>query len=119
MICFEEDFEACIAHLHCPPAHRRAIRTTNLLERLFEEDRRRMKPIAVFFGERPVLKLMYGTLLRAAETWRGLTITDLEREQLTRLWEQLDEGWKPAVVKAAEVDKSTSAPTRVPTKKRQ
>ncbi len=36
--CFEEDFEACIAHLHCPPKHRRIIRTTNLLERLFGED---------------------------------------------------------------------------------
>lgn len=35
--CFEGDFEACIAHLHCPPSHRRVIRTTNLLERLFEE----------------------------------------------------------------------------------
>jgi transposase-like protein len=41
--CFEEDFEACIALLHCPPAHRRTIRTTNLLERLFGEQRRRMR----------------------------------------------------------------------------
>jgi len=32
--CFEEDFEACIAHLHLPPAHRKVTRTTNLLERL-------------------------------------------------------------------------------------
>jgi len=118
VICFEEDFEACIAHLHCPPSHRRAIRTTNLLERLFEEDRRRMKPIAVFFGERAVLKLMYGTLLRAAESWRGLAITDLEREQLTRLWEQLDEGWKPTVAAVVEKHQPSPTPHRVPTKKR-
>ena len=39
--CFEEDFEACIAHLYCPPGHRRWIRTTNLLERLFVEERLR------------------------------------------------------------------------------
>jgi transposase-like protein len=39
--CFLEDFEACIAQLHCPPDHRRVIRTTNLLERLFREERRR------------------------------------------------------------------------------
>lgn len=116
VICFEEDFDACIAHLHCPPSHRRAIRTTNLLERLFEEDRRRMKPISTFFGERPVLKLMYGTLLRAAESWRGLAIADLEREQLTRLWEQLDSGWKPQL--AAEIqDQPASAPARVSSKK--
>jgi transposase-like protein len=39
--CFEEDFEASIAHLRLPIAHRKATRTTNLLERLFEEERRR------------------------------------------------------------------------------
>jgi putative transposase len=33
--CFMDDFEACIAHLRFPVTHRRAIRTTNLLERLF------------------------------------------------------------------------------------
>jgi len=30
--CINDDFEACIAHLLFPLAHRRAIRTTNLLE---------------------------------------------------------------------------------------
>jgi transposase-like protein len=39
--CFLDDFEACIAHLRLPIAHRRAIRPTNLLERLFGEERRR------------------------------------------------------------------------------
>ena len=43
--CFEDDFEACIAHLRMPITHRRAIRTTNLLERLFVEERRRLKII--------------------------------------------------------------------------
>jgi transposase-like protein len=57
--CFLDDFEACIAHLRFPIAHRRVIRTTNLLERLFGEERRRMKIVANAFGERAVLKLMY------------------------------------------------------------
>jgi putative transposase len=43
--CFEDDFEACIAHLRLPVTHRGAIRTTNLLERLFVEERRRLKII--------------------------------------------------------------------------
>jgi putative transposase len=34
-----DDLEACIAHLRFPVAHRRAIRTTSLLERLFVEER--------------------------------------------------------------------------------
>jgi putative transposase len=40
--------------------HRRAIRTTNLLERLFVEERRRLKIIPNAFGERAVLKLSVG-----------------------------------------------------------
>ena len=65
--CFTDDFEACIAHLRLPVTHQRAIRTTNLLERLFVEERRRLKIIPNAFGERAVLKLMFGALIRAAE----------------------------------------------------
>ncbi|MFQ5507684.1 MAG: IS256 family transposase [Planctomycetota bacterium] len=89
--CFEEDFEACIAHLHCPSAHRKAIRTTNLLERLFGEERRRMKAVGTFFGERPVLKLMYATLIRATENWRGITVTEFEARQLRELYERREQ----------------------------
>jgi transposase-like protein len=48
-----------------------SIRTTNLLERLFGEERRRTKVIPHAFGERAVLKLMYAALIRAAERWRA------------------------------------------------
>src|SRR4029450_8481245 len=68
--CFLNDVEACMAQLRLPTAHRRVIRTTNLLERLFGEERRRMKIVANAFGERAVLKLMYAALIRASETWR-------------------------------------------------
>lgn len=37
--------DACIAHLRFPLGHRRVIRTTNLLKRLFGEERRRTKVI--------------------------------------------------------------------------
>jgi transposase-like protein len=65
--CFTDDFEACIAHLRFPLRHRKVIRTTNLLERLFLEERRRTKIIPHAFGERPVLKLMYATMILAAD----------------------------------------------------
>ena len=54
--------------------HRRVIRTTNLLERLFLEERRRTKIIPHVFGERPVLKLMYAAVIRAADRWRGIIV---------------------------------------------
>lgn len=81
--CFMDDFEACIAHLRFPVTHRRAIRTTNLLERLFVEERRRLKIIPNAFGERAVLKLMFGALIRAAERWKSIKVTEFERRQLS------------------------------------
>jgi len=42
-----------------PLRHRKVIRTTNLLERLFLEERGRTKLIQHAFGERSVMKLMH------------------------------------------------------------
>ena len=88
--CFMDDFEACIAHLRMPVTHRRAIRTTNLLERLFLEERRRLKIIPNAFGEKAVLKLMFGAMSRAAERWRAVKITDFERRQMAAVRAELD-----------------------------
>jgi putative transposase len=88
--CFLDDFEACIAHLRMPVTHRRAIRTTNLLERHFVEERRRLKIIPNAFGERPVLKLMFGAMTRAADRWRSIRFTDFERRQIAAVRKDLD-----------------------------
>jgi transposase-like protein len=88
--CFEDDLEACIAHLRLPVTHRRATRTTNLLERLFVEERRRLKIIPNGFGEKPVLKLMFGALIRAAERWRGLRFTEFELRQIAAVRQDLN-----------------------------
>jgi putative transposase len=88
--CFMDDIEACIAHLRLPVTHRRATRTTNLLERLFLEERRRLKIIPNAFGEKAVLKLMFAAMTRAAERWRAVKITDFERRQMAALRQELD-----------------------------
>ena len=87
--CFEDDFEACIAHLRLPIAQRKTTRTTNLLERLFGEDRRRTKVIPHAFGEKPVLKLMFAALMRASQAWRRAVISEFELKQLAELRQQL------------------------------
>jgi putative transposase len=91
---FMDDFEACIAHLRMPVTHRRAVRTTNLLERLFVEERRRLKIIPNAFGEKPVLKLMFGAMIRAAEHWRAIRITDFEHRQMEALRRELDQEYE-------------------------
>src|SRR5215207_583924 len=98
--CFMDDFEAAIAHLRMPITHRRAIRTTNLLERLFVEERRRLKIIPNAFGEKPVLKLMFGALVRAAERWRGLRFTEFELRQIATVRKDLDAEYEAIITRS-------------------
>jgi transposase-like protein len=106
--CFLDDFEACVAHLQLPIAHRRVTRTTNLLERLFGEERRRTKVIPHAFGERPVLKLMYAALIRASESWKTIVITEFERRQLEGLREHLNHRHVERTAPAVKVPASRS-----------
>ena len=69
MKAFSEDLEACLVHLRCPMVHSKAIRTTNLLERTFEEEKRRTKVIPRFFDEKSCLKLVFATLIRVSQRW--------------------------------------------------
>lgn len=115
--CLDDDFEACIAHLKFPLAHRRAIRTTNLLERLFGEERRRTKVIPHAFGERAVLKLMYAALIRAAERWRRLRMTEFEQRQLKALRDELDRAHAQRTAPVVNA-KVTASPTRLSSKNR-
>ena len=98
--CFDDDFEACIAHLRLPVTHRRSTRTTNLIERLFGEERRRMKIVPNAFGEKPVLKLMFGALIRAAESWRGLRFTEFELRQLDVVRKDLDAEYEASITRS-------------------
>ncbi|MFQ5738817.1 MAG: transposase [Acidobacteriota bacterium] len=115
---FEEDFEACVAQLQCPTTHRKRIRTTNLLERLFREERRRSRAAGIVFGERPLLKLMYSALIRASDTWRGIQVTELERAQLQRLRETIREQRRRGTSPVAQEEKEPSAPVDFSSKKR-
>lgn len=115
--CFEDDFEACTAHLRYPLSHRRYIRTTNLLERLFGEERRRMKVVANAFGERAVLKLMYAALIRGSERWRGIVVSVFERKQLEVIRQELDDAHSRRHAPAAKTAEVAS-PSKVSSKVR-
>jgi len=42
------------------------------------------------FGARAVLKLMYAALIRAAERWRGIRVTEFEQRRLKAICDELD-----------------------------
>ena len=86
---FQDDLEASLNHLHLPVAHRKYVRTTNLIERSFEEERRRTKTIPRFFDEHSALKLIFGALTRATARWQRVRVTDLEQQQIRHLRREL------------------------------
>jgi putative transposase len=100
-----------------PLGHRRAIRTTNPLERLFGEERRRTMIIPHTFGERAVLKLMYAALIRAAEHWRGIRITEFERRQLKAVRDEIDNEFSARTTPTTKTT-LTASPTRLSSKNR-
>lgn len=80
--CFADDLEASLNHLKLPSLHHKSIRTTNLAERGFEEERRRSKVIPKFRTEKECLKLVFAVLWRASERWLKVKFTEIERNQL-------------------------------------
>jgi transposase-like protein len=85
MACLEDDAEASLNHLKLPVRLRQLVRSTNLLERTFEEGRRRTKVIPRFFAEKPCLKLVFAALIRASENWARVKFSLTELEQLDTL----------------------------------
>lgn len=86
---FTDDLEASLAHLKLPAVHRKYIRTTNLIGRSFEEERRRTKVIPRFFNEKSALKLAFSVLWRVSQRWQKVRFGDHEQRQLRKLEEQL------------------------------
>jgi putative transposase len=85
MECLERDLEECVTYLRFPEAHQKRIRTTNRLERLNGEGRRRTKVIPRFPTERSCLSLLYASLIAASRHWRGIPMTAAALRQLQQL----------------------------------
>lgn len=82
---FSDDLEACLTLLEFPLAHRSFIRSTNLIERAFVEQKRRTKVIPAHINERGAIKLVFASLIRASYAWRRVKMTKLDLAQLRTL----------------------------------
>ena len=89
MACFSDDREALLAIHRVPVRHRIRVRTTNLAERSFEEERRRTKVIPRLMSEKATMKLAFATMIRSAERWCRVSVNDIERHQLKLLRAEL------------------------------
>lgn len=85
MAVIERDLDALVCHLRFPTAHRKRIRSTNLLERTFVEVRRRTKVIGRFPGETSALSLVWAVLELSSRGWRGVVMTPRAVAEIERL----------------------------------
>lgn len=83
--CFSEDMEACIVNLRYPISHRKYIRTTNLIERAFEEEKRRTKVFPQHANEKALTSLVFSVLWRASQNWRKIAMKDDELKLLKNI----------------------------------
>jgi putative transposase len=79
----EEGMEDCLACLAFPLAHRARIRTTNGLERLNEEIKRRTRVVRIFPNTEACLRLVTALCIEQSEEWvsgrRYLDVVDMTR----------------------------------------
>ncbi len=85
MECLAQGLEETLCVLKFPMTHRKSIRSTNLLERLLGESKRRTKVIPRFPTEKSCLSLVYAVLIDASAHWIGLRMTPKITEELTGL----------------------------------
>jgi putative transposase len=67
--CLLDDADASLNHLAVPQRHRQYVRTSNLVERAFVEERRRTKVIPHLFDEGSLVPLVFGVLSRVSDRW--------------------------------------------------
>jgi putative transposase len=83
--CLLDDAEASRNHLVVPQRHQQYVRTSNLVERAFVEERRRTKVIPHLFDEGSLITLVYGVLIRVSERWNKKSFSDFEQHQIRSL----------------------------------
>jgi putative transposase len=88
--CLLDDAQASLNHLHVPQRHQQYVRTSNLAERAFEEERRRTKVIPHLWDEGGLVKLVFAVLIRVSERWGKKCFSEFEQQQIRSLRRKLE-----------------------------
>ena len=87
--CWLDDADASLNHLAVPQRHQQYVRTSNLVERAFVEERRRTKVIPHLWTEGSLVHLVYGVLIRVSDRWGKKCFSEFEQQQIRSLRERL------------------------------
>lgn len=69
--CLENSIEACLTYLMCPEEEWISLRTTNIIERLNKEFKRRTKPMEIVAGENSCYTLLAFICLKMELHWKS------------------------------------------------
>jgi putative transposase len=72
--CLEHSLEACLTYLNFPEEEWVCLRTTNVIERVNKEFKRRTKPMEILAGERSCYTLLAFVCLKMEVKWRSKPI---------------------------------------------
>ena len=75
--CLEEDFEELLEFFQCPKELWVKLRTTNAIERVFREVRRRTRPISCFQNRESVERIIFAVFYRQNNLWREKPLTEI------------------------------------------
>jgi transposase-like protein len=67
--CMESDLEELLVFFDCPKAHWKRLRTTNVIERLFVEVRRRIRTMCAFTTRSSCERILYSVFNRMNQNW--------------------------------------------------
>jgi putative transposase len=87
--CLLDDAEASLNHLFVPQRHQQYVRTSNLAERAFVEERRRTKVIPHLTDERSLVQLVFAVLIRVSDRWGKKCFSEFEQQQIRSLRKRL------------------------------
>jgi putative transposase len=72
--CLENSLESCLTYLKFPEEEWPCLRTTNVIERVNKEFKRRTKPMEILAGERSCYTLLAFICLKMEVNWRNKPI---------------------------------------------
>ncbi len=87
--CLRDDAEASLNHLSVPHRHQQYVRTSNLAERAFVEERRRTKVIPHLGDEQSLGNLVFAVLIRVSDRWGKKCFSEFEQQQIRSLRRRL------------------------------
>ena len=85
----EENIEECLTIIDCPPNVQRCLRTSNIMECINRQLKRRTHVVSIFPSEASLLRLVTAKAMDLSDEWEGSSKTYITPEKLRQTAEVL------------------------------